>query len=402
MKSVIFPLILALLPLTTFGETKGKIELVISVDWEAMGGFVRPWHQDGGIAPNVMQSFKDLRAALPKTSAGRAAPMVQLLNPAYFTQPQFDKRRVSEQILSLLDAGDEFGLHIHAYKSLLDAAGVSAANRFHFSFYDGPGESADWDKKLNPDGTCVDSSAICGYGIPLFNFRYDELRSLIRTSKNLLRENGISRFFGDQPPTIFRASAGLYSRPLLLALVAEGIFKDTSAIPAIWQEATRWDASQTPVVSAYSVYLSESNGSLFEGGKYDERSTQPSRLAVAQLSRNSSIDTSQLSETYLTEYPINGAMVDSHFPAGSRQALNPGAQEAAYIQQTVDSILAHYQKIAAVYEQNREKTHYLQYGVHFEFYPIYHKALPRALALIFADAKRRNIPLDYAKLPLPR
>lgn len=406
MTKSIISLSLVLTPMLLHANPKGGIELIISVDWEAMGGNIKPWHEKGGIAPSTLQSFKTLRSTLPRTPDGRVAPMVQLLNPGFFTQPEYDHKVVSAQILSVLDPSDEFGLHIHTYKSLLDVAKISAEGKFHFSFYDSPHESADWDKKLKSDGTC-EKSEICGYGIPLFNYKFDELRRLLQASKALFRKNGISQFFGDQDPTIFRASAGLYSRPLFLALLAEGIYKDTSAIPAYWQEAAKWDTPQTPVVSAYSVYLSASNGHLFEGGSYDELSTQFSRIKAETLGQGSGIDLNSstarvLRGQVLTEYPINGAMVDNHFPEGSNQAHKPGTKEPMYIKHMVESMYNHYLKIANVYAKNKSKVHYLQFGVHFEFYPVYHKALPLALNRIFADAAKRGIPLQYAKLPLPR
>jgi hypothetical protein len=384
----------------------GRIELVISVDWEAMGGFVKPWSEKGAIAPNIISSFEQLRDKLPKTADGLRPPMVQLLNPAYFTQPELDYDTVAKQILGLLDKSDEFGLHIHAFHSLLKSAGVNYMNKqlsFPLSFYDTPAESADWDKKLKEDGTCAhpDSQGRCGYGVPLFSFSLADLRKIISRSKELFRQYGISSFFGNQDPTIFRASGGLYSRGLWLALLFEGIKKDTSARPEFWANPRKWDASNTPVLNAYTSYLHSSNRHLFEGGSYSERSTRPSRIAARDLGRAEGVDTSSLGEIFLTEYTRNGSMVDHHFPAGSRTALDPGTREDELLRQTVQSLFEQYLKIVQEFNSKKKGVHYLEFGVHFEFYPIYHKALPIALEKMFAHAKSHGVPFGYAKLPLP-
>ena len=66
----------------------------------------------------------NLRAFAPFREAHPDVPLTHFLNAAYFTKRDADADKVAEQIQHVLRPIDELGLHIHPWKSLVEAAGV--------------------------------------------------------------------------------------------------------------------------------------------------------------------------------------------------------------------------------------------------------------------------------------
>ena len=169
------------------------IKITISVDWEG----------DRLLEENL-QAMRDFRNAYPDI------PLVHFLNAAYFTKN--DGRTAAEvrdKIRSVLRPGDEFGLHIHAWKNLVEAAGVK--------YREGPtfwGTTESLPRLGEP-----------GHDIPISAYTVDELRKLISFSVNTLRENG---FTGIKS---FRAGGWVGAPNVLEALVREGITADSSEVP---------------------------------------------------------------------------------------------------------------------------------------------------------------------------
>ena len=85
-----------------------KIYLTISVDWEG---------RDLDLSNlKVMEEFRNEHPQLP---------ILHFLNAAYFTKTNADSEEVNRKIRSGLRDQDELGLHIHAWKSIVEASGVS-------------------------------------------------------------------------------------------------------------------------------------------------------------------------------------------------------------------------------------------------------------------------------------
>jgi hypothetical protein len=177
-------------PLASASESL-PVKLILSVDWE---GFSLEDHN-----LNAMKRFRDEHPEIK---------LVHFLNAAYFTKTGAKAAVIREQIRSVLRPGDELGLHIHAFESLLRASDVPF--RDDLSFW---GNSKS--KKIKGDP---------GHDVPLSLFTVDEVRRMIRTSLQILGANGFT------PITSFRAGGWIATPEVLEALRREGITTDSSAV----------------------------------------------------------------------------------------------------------------------------------------------------------------------------
>jgi hypothetical protein len=170
----------------------GHLEVLVTVDWEGRN-----------ISQENLEAIAAFRQAHP------SIPLLHYLNAAYFTKPGADGPEVRKAIQSALRPGDEAGLHIHGWKSLFKAAGVSFRSSPQFN-------------TLAPVTGCATD---CGHMVPISAYTVDELRRVIRFSATTLKANG----FGY--PRSFRAGGWMASPAVLEALAAEGFKSDSSAVP---------------------------------------------------------------------------------------------------------------------------------------------------------------------------
>ncbi len=183
---------------TPFVWAQGKVKIVVSVDWE--GEDLR--------AENLaaMQRFRE---EFPQV------PLQHFLNAAYYTKTGAQAKLITKAIRSVLRPGDEHGLHVHAWRSLVTAAGVP--------FRVGPSFVAE-------DVDLSDCKPDCGVDVALTAYRQDELRSLLRTSVRILEAQGFDT------PRSFRAGGWQADANVLQALAAEGFTLDSSATYAPYLE----------------------------------------------------------------------------------------------------------------------------------------------------------------------
>ena len=229
-----------------------------------------------------------------------AVPLIHFLNPAYFTKSSPDKYRfLRRQIRRVIQQGDELGLHLHGWKSLVQASGVTFRGTPR---WDGVGKEF-W---------CFTD---CGYSVPISSYSFEELRRIMAFSRNLLEDQGFPR------PRVFRAGGWMANDKLLRALVAEGFFADSSAIPAVYlkgyslQRIRGLLGKLWPEVDPYSQPFRRTfpEGSLFEfpnnGALADYiQGDEMFQLARELLSKAKPGDTSYLSigfhqETALSYLP---------------------------------------------------------------------------------------------------
>jgi hypothetical protein len=183
--------------------SQGKVRIVVSVDWEGRD-----------LSEHNLAAMQDFRERFP------TVPLQQFLNAAYYTKPQAYAADLTRSIKSVLRPGDEHGLHIHAWRSLVTAAGVR--------FRTGP-SFVDQDVDVNWCG--VD----CGSDVSLTAYTKPELRKIIRKSVEILTAQGFNR------PTSFRAGGWQADDTVLNALAEEGFALDSSATYAPYLEAS-WGA----------------------------------------------------------------------------------------------------------------------------------------------------------------
>jgi hypothetical protein len=179
--------------LTAHASAQGKMRVVVSVDWEGRG-----------LEAENLAAFNSFRNDYPKI------PLQLFLNAAYFTKEGADAKLVTEQIRSVMRPGDEEGLHIHAWRSLIKASSVKFRTEPAFK---GPIDL----EKCSPD---------CGHDVNITAYSEAELRKVIAFSIKTLKKNGFSH------PTSFRAGAWQADRKVLKALAAEGFTLDSSATDA--------------------------------------------------------------------------------------------------------------------------------------------------------------------------
>jgi hypothetical protein len=168
----------------------------VTVDWEG-----------DDLADDNLAAMNELRERFPQV------PLVQFLNAAYFTKPDVDTEDVRARIASVLREHDELGLHIHGWKRLFEAAGVT--------FRDSP---TFWGGSV-PSYSC---SYDCGHEVPISEYDRVELEQVIQHSLDTLDAAGFGRAVS------FRAGGWMATPNVREALVAQGLSTDSSAVPAVF------------------------------------------------------------------------------------------------------------------------------------------------------------------------
>ena len=172
----------------------GRILIAITVDWE--GAY---------FSPEGLDALDGLRDKLG------AAPLTHFVSAAYFTKVAPAETGVTDLTASIRP-GDELGLHLHGWASLATEAGVRP--RLSPSFLTGTDRLIQF-----PDGDV-------GFDVDLDVYEVNELRAMIRTSKQRLEAIGL------RVSTSFRAGGYLGTPKLLHAIRAEGFEIDSSATHA--------------------------------------------------------------------------------------------------------------------------------------------------------------------------
>jgi hypothetical protein len=196
-----FILILFALFLPSLGQA--ALRVVVSVDWEGRN-----------LDPQNLAAMEHFRHDYPHV------PLQHFLNAAYYTKADADARITTAAIRSVLREGDEHGLHIHAWRSLVQAARVKFRTEPAFR---GPMDLSQCD----PD---------CGHDVNMAAYNEKELQKLIRFSINTLVKHGFDR------PRSFRAGAWQADNHVFRALAKEGITLDSSATSAEYLKE-RWGKS---------------------------------------------------------------------------------------------------------------------------------------------------------------
>ena len=181
--------------LNSYAETNAKptIKIFVTVDWEG-------WSLDEENI-EVMQAFRKQYPHIP---------MMQLLNPVYLLRPSADTKVEAEKIRSTFLPSDSMGLHVHGWKSLLNACEVPFQNAPSFTAQSDVCEAGD-----------------CGYAVSLeYAYSAQDLTKLIACSANLLVAQGFAR------PRYFRAGGWQLGPKLASALETNQFVFDSSRTDA--------------------------------------------------------------------------------------------------------------------------------------------------------------------------
>lgn len=299
---------------------EGRLFLLVTVDWEG-----RDLREDNLVA------MERLRERFPEVK------LVQFLNAAYFTKDGADTADVRARIDRTLLPGDELGLHVHGWKSLFEASGVT--------FRDSP---TFWD----PAGKVTDCFADCGHEVPISAYETDELRSVIRFSVDTLEAAGLGR------ATSFRAGGWMAAPHVRDALVAEGFVTENSAVPADFLAS---EIGHLPLHGWVADLWPGTTGT-----------SQPERLeTVAPATGDPGAD----EHGHILEIPDNGALAD-------------------YM--TADEMIAVYDDVKALRAEDPRHDVVLSIGFHHETAARYLPRVEAALEHILADAEAEGLPLRSA------
>ncbi len=173
-----------------------QVRVMVSVDWEG---------------DPISEQQKNLAAFAAFRKEFPSIPLVQFLNAAHFTRPGVNLGAARSAIESVLDRRiDELGLHIHGWKSLVQAAGV----RYR---------STPTITTVVPKDVCK-GMADCGYWVQIKHYPPADLAAMITTSRRILRQHGFDGLVS------FRAGAWLMHPRSYQVLSKQGIMYDHSEV----------------------------------------------------------------------------------------------------------------------------------------------------------------------------
>jgi hypothetical protein len=177
----------------------GAVRIAISVDWEGRE-----------LSEANLAAVERFRQRFPEV------PLTHFLNAAYFTKPGARDAEVAARIKRALRSQDELGLHLHGWRSLIEAAGVEFEQAPSF-----------WgaNKPLRPVGGDE------GHEVEIAAYSAAELEKILTFSKETLRERGGLQIGGS-----FRAGGWVAPPHVMEAIAAAGFGVDTSAVPPKWHE----------------------------------------------------------------------------------------------------------------------------------------------------------------------
>jgi hypothetical protein len=229
-----------------YTRKKGKLQLVVTVDWEG-----RDLRDDN------LRAMQDLHARFPQVK------IIHFLNAGYYTKQGAVAADVTARVNRAIQPGDEKALHIHGWKRLFEASGVTFRATPTF-----------WGTSLNANGReCIDD---CGHEVPISLYTTDELRKVVKFSLDTLERNGLGR------AKSFRCGGWMAKPAVRDAIAAEGLAYEHSAVPTVFLQ---------PKLGTMPVY-----GWLSELWAGTTNVSQPYKIATAT--------------TPLTEVPDNGALAD--------------------------------------------------------------------------------------------
>lgn len=184
-----------------------RMTIYVTVDWEG-------WSLDD----ENLEAMRTFRKQFPHI------PMLQFLNPVYFLRTNVDAPDTYNKIRETMRDHDTHGLHIHAWKSLVDRCGLSYQSAPTFA-----------DKSEQCE------AGECGYSVSLeFAYTQAELNQLVACSSDLLVSQGFKR------PTSFRAGGWQLGPKLAKALQHNGFKLDSSRTSASFL-SERWGSNSNMV-----------------------------------------------------------------------------------------------------------------------------------------------------------
>ena len=178
----------------------GGVHLAISVDWEGRE-----------LSERNLAAIERFRERFPEVA------LTHFLNAAYFTKSgAAADDQIAAKIRRAIRPQDELGLHLHGWRSLIEAAGVPF--KASPSFW-GAGHP------LSPVGGDL------GHEVEIAAYSSEQLQKILTFSRETLAKRG-----GLEVKTSFRAGGWIAPAHVLEAIKASGFDVDTSAVPPAWHD----------------------------------------------------------------------------------------------------------------------------------------------------------------------
>ena len=191
---------MALLLVSLHVPAQQTIQVYVTVDWEG-----------ASLEQENIETMLAFRKRFPHI------PMLQLLNPVYFLRDTEHATQTANFIRSTFLPEDTQGLHVHAWKSLIEYCGLTYQHSHSFA---------------DIDEACTEGD--CGYTVSLeYAYAQADLTKLIACSSDVLVANGFTK------PKHFRAGGWQLGPKLIAALQANEFTWDSSRIDANLL-TTRW------------------------------------------------------------------------------------------------------------------------------------------------------------------
>ena len=314
---------------TVFSQEKLKVYFLLSVDWE--GDTLR----DANLA--AMQRFN---RAFPEF------PVIHFLNAAYYTKNwEMSEMEVTSRIKSVLKSNDEIGMHIHSWENFVKASGVE--------FRDGPSFWGDLSISRNGER---------GDDVPLNSYSEKEIQKQISYSKKVFKK------FGLGIPKSFRGGGWMSGSNVWNALVKEGIYIDSSAVPGELVNNLYPDSNLSKLHQALWLGIDETLGPYHTT---EQKIQFPNNLGLADY-----VDEIEFMDKYLRLY---------------RQAVQSGKKEL-YIH------FGWHQESAVEYFKHDENNHGRMRLVRSD----YLERVEKIINTVKAHAQKNNvelIPSGFEKFP---
>lgn len=228
-----------------------EVVIVVSVDWEGRS-----------LLPENRDAIRRFRRDFPNV------PLQHFLNPAYYTPAPADAGQINDFVADILAKEDECGLHIHAWRSLVEASGVTF--RSEPTFIDAreevPRATDDWGFYPSEGG----------YDVPLNAYDTEDLLKIIATARDILRDQGF-----DLSPS-FRAGGWMSAPNVQAALANLGFRFDCSPVDpqfairrfgdmplcrwlaALWHDIGATSQPRMTPTPEGDIWLVPDNGSLID------------------------------------------------------------------------------------------------------------------------------------------
>lgn len=179
-------------------EPNARIIVTISVDWEGMN-----------LLEENLAVFEAFREGYPDV------PLTQFLNAAHYCRDE-SAESITRKIRRVIREEDEVGLHIHCWRSLVEAAGVKY--RIKPTFW---GEHLPVRTNRNGDE---------GHEVELAAYTASEVEKIANKSVEILNKNGF------QLSKSFRAPGWVASKDVLEGIGRAGFKIDSSSTDRTWHE----------------------------------------------------------------------------------------------------------------------------------------------------------------------